>query len=81
MERRRRPPGIAPAVGRSVQRRQGLGQTSSPAIEASQRDGIFSREGQPVGGEGCWEDPVAGTYIVNDIRKNLGCITCVKLAS
>ena len=47
-----------PAARRSAQRRQGLGQTSSPAIEVSRRGGIFGRRGQPVGGEGLQGDPV-----------------------
>ena len=41
-----------------MQRRQDLGQTSSPAIEVSQRGGIFGRRGQPVGSKGPQGDPV-----------------------
>ena len=62
VEWRKRRPGIVPATGRSVQRRQGLGQTNSPAIEVSQRDGKFGRQGEPVGGEGSREDPAVGGY-------------------
>ena len=51
-----------PAVGKSVQRRPGLGQTSSQANEVSQRGGRFDRPGQPVGGEGCRGDPVVEGY-------------------
>ena len=47
-----------PVIGRSVQRRPGWGQTNSIAIEVSQMDGLFGHAGQPVGGGGCWEDPL-----------------------
>ena len=62
VEPRKMRPGMAPAVRRSVQRRQDLGQTNSQAIEVAQRDEIFGRQGQPMGGEGCREDPVVGVY-------------------
>ena len=40
-----------PAAGRSVQRRRGLGQSKSPAIEGSWGGGKFGHQGQPMGGE------------------------------
>ena len=51
-----------PVAGRSAQRRPGLGQTNSPAIQVSQRGGKFSHQGQPVGGEGLQRDPDVEVY-------------------
>ena len=50
------------AVGKYVQRRQGLGQTNSPASKVSQRDVKFGRLGQPVGAERSRVNSVVGGY-------------------
>ena len=51
-----------------MQRRPGLGQTSSPANEVSQRGGRFDRPEQPVGGEGRRGDPVVEGYASGSAR-------------
>ena len=49
---RKRQPGIVPLVGRSVQRRQGLGQTNNRAIEVCQKGGRFGLQRETGGGRG-----------------------------